>query len=134
MQLTNIARDVVEDGKRNRIYINSDFESIKKTINLSKKFYDSSFKSINEIPMSCRFAIIVARRLYKKIGNKILTKNNIEKYKNSGKIYFSNIEKIYQTLFGIFDFIIILFMKSNEHLRKNEHDIISEEINLNERV
>jgi len=134
MQLTNIARDVVEDSKRNRIYINSDFESIKETINLSKKFYDNSFKSINEIPMNCRFAIIVARRLYREIGNKILTKNNFEKYKNSGKIYVSNFEKIYQTLFCIFDFITILFMKSNDHLRKYEHDIISEEININERI
>ena len=35
MQLTNIARDVVEDSKRNRNYINPDFETIKKTLELA---------------------------------------------------------------------------------------------------
>ena len=32
MQLTNIARDVVEDNKKNRKYINSNFESIRSTL------------------------------------------------------------------------------------------------------
>ena len=39
MQLTNIARDVVEDKKRNREYINCDFTSIKETINNAEVFY-----------------------------------------------------------------------------------------------
>ena len=51
MQLTNIARDVIEDSKRNRSYINSDFESIIKTLKLADSFYESSFKSIKEIPI-----------------------------------------------------------------------------------
>ena len=44
MQLTNIARDVIEDSKRNRSYISSNFESIIKTLKLADRFYDSSFK------------------------------------------------------------------------------------------
>ena len=39
MQLTNIARDVVEDNKKNRKYINSNFESIKNTLMIADIFY-----------------------------------------------------------------------------------------------
>ena len=134
MQLTNIARDVIEDGKRNRSYINSNFESIIKTLKLADSFYESSFKSIKEIPLSSRFGILVARRVYREIGNKILNKKNMDNYKNSGKIYVSNFGKINQTLLSIFDLIKLVFTKQGEHLRKDEHSIINEQINLNERI
>ena len=134
MQLTNIARDVVEDSKKNRQYIGSDFNTIKNTIKIADLFYDSSFKSIKEIPLSCRLSILVARRVYREIGNKILKKKNIKNYKDSGKIYVSNIEKISQTILASFDLLTLIFVRSNKHLRKNEHDIISQEIDLNERI
>ncbi len=134
MQLTNIARDVIEDGKRNRSYINSNFESIIETLKLADNFYESSFKSIKEIPLNSRFAILVARRVYREIGNKILNKKNMDNYKNSGKIYVSNFGKINQTLLSIFDLIKLIFSKPSEHLRKDEHNIINEQINLNERI
>ena len=57
MQLTNISRDVIEDLNNNRIYIDQNFENIKSTIELSEKFYDNSFYSIKEIPLSFRFSI-----------------------------------------------------------------------------
>ena len=134
MQLTNIARDVVEDSKKNRQYIGSDFNTIKNTIKIADLFYDSSFKSIKEIPLSCRLSILIARRVYREIGNKILKKKNIKNYKDSGKIYVSNIEKISQTILASFDLITLIFVRSNNHIRKNEHDIINQEINLNERI
>tara|TARA_B100000579_G_scaffold275236_1_gene227436 strand:+ start:40 stop:888 length:849 start_codon:yes stop_codon:yes gene_type:complete len=134
MQLTNIARDVVEDSKKKRQYINTDFNTIKNTIKIADLFYDSSFKSIKEIPLSCRLSILVARRVYREIGNKILKKKNIKNYKDSGKIYVSNIEKISQTILAFFDLINLIFVRSNKHLRKNEHDIINQEIDLNERI
>ena len=134
MQLTNIARDVIEDNKRNRSYISSNFESIIKTLKLADRFYDSSFKSIGEIPLNSRFGILVARRVYREIGNKILNKKNMDNYKNSGKIYVSNFGKINQTLLSILDFVKLIFIKPGEHLRKDEHDLINEEINLNERI
>ena len=134
MQLTNIARDVIEDAKRNRSYINSNFESIIKTLKLADSFYESSFKSIKEIPLNSRFGILVARRVYREIGNKILNKKNMDNYKNSGKIYVSNFGKINQTLLSIFDLIKLVFTKQGEHLRKDEHSIINEQINLNERI
>jgi len=134
MQLTNIARDVVEDSKKNRQYIDSDFNAIKNTVKMADLFYDSSFKSIKQIPLSCRLSILVARRVYREIGNKILKKKNIKNYKDSGKIYVSNIEKISQTILASFDLISLIFVRSNNHMRKNEHDIINQEINLNERI
>ena len=42
MQLTNIARDVIEDEKLNRKYIDCDFEKIKDTLKLADLFYNLS--------------------------------------------------------------------------------------------
>ena len=39
MHLTNISRDVIEDSKNNRFYINRDFREISSTINLADSFY-----------------------------------------------------------------------------------------------
>ncbi|MFL2893609.1 MAG: phytoene/squalene synthase family protein [Candidatus Pelagibacter sp.] len=133
MQLTNISRDVVEDANNNRFYISSDFSSIKETIKLADQFYESSFSSIKKIPISFRFAILVARRVYRKIGYNILKKKSIENYTSSGKIYVSNMSKIFQTFLSIYDFIFLLLIKSNDHSKQKEHLIINDEINLNER-
>jgi len=134
MQLTNISRDVMEDKKSNRFYINESFEDIKTTIELSEKFYENSFYSIKEIPLSFRFSILVARRVYRKIGYKILNKKNIENYKKSGKIYVSNIEKIIETFLSIFDLIKLSIINKNDDNINHDHNLINEEINLNERI
>ena len=134
MQLTNISRDVMEDKKNNRFYINESFEDIKTTIKLSEKFYENSFYSIKEIPLSFRFSILVARRVYRKIGYKILNKQNIENYKKSGKIYVSNVEKIIETFLSIFDLIKLSLISKNDDNINHDHNLINEEINLNERI
>ena len=134
MQLTNISRDVMEDKKNNRFYINESFEEIKNTIKLSDQFYKNSFYSIKEIPLSFRFSILVARRVYRKIGHKILNKQNIENYKKSGKIYVSNIEKIIETFLSIFDLIKLSLISKNDDNINHDHNLINEEINLNERI
>ncbi len=133
MQLTNISRDVIEDKNNKRSYINENFNDIKSTISLSEKFYENSFYSIKEIPLSFRFSILVARRVYRKIGHKILNKNNLENYKNSGKIYVTKIEKIIETFLSIFDLIILTFTNKNDNNIEHDHSLINEEINLNER-
>ena len=134
MQLTNISRDVIEDKKNNRFYINENFEDIKSTIELSEKFYENSFYSIKEIPISFRFSILVARRIYRKIGHKILNKRSMENYKKSGKIYVSNVEKIMETFLSIFDLIKLSLTSKNDDTIKHDHTLINEEINLNERI
>ena len=134
MQLTNIARDVIEDKKMNRQYIKSDFENIEATLKLADMFYESSFSSIKNIPIKYRFAIIVARRVYRQIGRKIRKKGDMSNYEKSGKIYVNNFGKIFQTFLSLFD-LLILFLKNTEpHQRVREHEIISEDINLDERL
>ena len=133
MQLTNIARDVVEDSDRNRKYIDHDFMKIKETLGIAELFYKSSFKSIKEIPLVNRFAILVARRVYREIGNNIIKKKNLINYNNSGKIFVNKISKIKQTIFSIFDLFVLIFSKSDIHLTDDEHMEIGKEINLNER-
>ena len=134
MQLTNISRDVVEDLNNGRSYINENFDDIKSTLQLAEKFYESSFYSINEIPISFRFSILVARRVYRKIGYKILNKKNLENYKASGKIFVSNLEKLIETFFAIFDLIKLLILNKNDNHIQHDHFLISEELNLNERI
>tara|TARA_Y100000590_G_C15651514_1_gene988921 strand:+ start:780 stop:1631 length:852 start_codon:yes stop_codon:yes gene_type:complete len=133
MQLTNISRDVVEDMENNRSYISANFDKIIETIKLADLFYDSSYSSIKEIPLSFRFSILVARRVYRQIGYKILKKKNFINYKKSGKIYVSTTGKITQTILSIFDLIKLSLIKRDYHFREKEHLIINEKINLNER-
>ena len=134
MQLTNISRDVVEDYKMNREYIKDDFENIKSTLKLADMFYESSFSSLKKIPIRYRFAIIVARRVYRQIGREIIKKKNIENYRRSGKIYVDNFGKITQTILSFIDLIKLFFITIENHQRSQEHDIIKSEINLNERI
>ena len=134
MQLTNISRDVIEDLKSNRSYINESFEEISLTIKLADTFYKNSFYSIKDIPMSFRFSILVARRIYRKIGHKILNKKNLENYQNSGKIYVSSTEKILETFLSIFDLIKLLFSHKQDDEIQHDHNLINEEINLDERI
>jgi len=134
MQLTNISRDVIEDSKNNRFYINKDFNEISSTINLANTFYENSFYSIKDIPMSFRFSILVARRVYRKIGQKILKQKNLENYQNSGKIFVTNKEKMLQTFLSIFDLIKLSFIYKKDDQIKHDHNLISEEINLDERL
>jgi phytoene synthase len=134
MQLTNISRDVIEDSKNNRFYINENFEEISSTINLADTFYKNSFYSIKDIPISFRFSILVARRVYRKIGHKILKKKNFENYQNSGKIYVSNTEKLLETFLSIYDLIKLSFTYKKDNQIQHDHSLINEEINLDERI
>ena len=134
MQLTNISRDVIEDSKNNRFYINESFEEITSTIYLADTFYENSFYSIKDIPISSRFSILVARRIYRKIGHKILIKKNLVNYQKSGKIYVSNIGKIFETFLSIFDLIKLSFSCKRADQIQHNHNLINEEINLDERI
>ncbi len=134
MQLTNIARDVCEDRNRNRQYINPDFSTIKETINDSLIFYQKSFNSISSIPLRSRFSVVVARRVYKKIGDYILKQKNTENYNKAGKIYVPIFGKIIETFFSIIDFIKLLFVSQLIYDNHINHRILEKEINLNERI
>ena len=84
--------------------------------------------------MRSRFSVLVARRVYRKIGDYILKQKNIENYNKAGKIYVSLFGKIIETLLSISDFIKLLFVREINHDNRVNHNVLEEEINLNERV
>ena len=134
MQLTNISRDVIEDKMNNRFYIDDDINVIKSTINLSNIFYDRSFWAIREIPLSFRFSILVARRVYKRIGYKISKKNTFLEYQSSKKIFVTKIEKVYETAMSVIDLLKLNFIKKNNYTIDKDLNLISEELFINERI
>ena len=134
MQLTNIARDVCEDKALNRQYVRHNFSSIQEIINESQIFYEKSFNSISNIPLKSRFSVIIARRVYRKIGDYILRQGSIKNYNAAGKIYIPIFEKVIQTFLSIFDFVKLLFVKNLRYDNQANHDILEQKINLNERI
>ena len=133
MQLTNISRDVIEDESNNRFYIKKNFDEIKRILKIADKFYNNSFISIKKIPFFLRFSILVARRVYRQIGNEILKKGNFENYNKSGKIYVNNLGKVLHTVLSIGDLIKLYFVKEDKKLTIKEHEIIMQDIEYNER-
>ena len=95
MQLTNIARDVVEDARRDRVYIPA--EMLDQDINASRilagdasvvstvsharmvllkraaEYYRSADLGMRYIPKRPRLAVLTAARLYEAIGRRILS-------------------------------------------------------------
>ncbi len=134
MQLTNIARDVVEDKKQNREYIDFNFTTIKETIESAEIFYKKSFTAISGIPLKSRFSVIVARRIYKKIGDYILKEKNIENYNKAGKIYVPISGKVLETILSTVDFFRLFFIKNIIYDNRENHSILNQEININERI
>ena len=133
MQLTNISRDVIEDENNNRFYIKKNFDEIKRILKIADKFYNSSFISIKKIPFFLRFSILVARRVYRQIGNEILKKRNLENYNKSGKIYVNNLGKVLHRMLSIGDLIKLYLVKEDKKLTIKEHEIIMQDIEYNER-
>ena len=80
--------------------------------------------------MRSRFSVIVARRVYRKIGDYILKQKNTDNYNKAGKIYVPVLEKVFQTFLSIFDFTKLLFVKELNYDNHINHDILKEEINL----
>ena len=131
MQLTNIARDVLEDANMGRRYIPEEWLSnpisvteiaigksdIKKTIadaiknllTLSEKYYISAFAGIKFLPLRSRLAIIIALRIYREIGIK-LSKKQYNWWE--GRTIISRGAKLLLTIRSIGD---LFFLKSSEH-------------------
>ena len=133
MQLTNISRDVIEDKMSYRYYIKSSFSDLKNTIGIADKFYDNAFFSIKAIPFRMRFAIIVARRVYRRIGYKVLKCGNFENYEKSGRVYVRNFEKIFETILSLFDLLRLSFAKRSANITTQYHRLINEDIDYNAR-
>ena len=63
-----------------------------------------------------------------------LNKKNIENYNKAGKIYVPVFEKLIQTFLSIFDFVKLLFSRNLNYDNQANHNILEQEINLNERI
>ena len=46
----------------------------------------------------------------------------------------NNVEKVVETLLSIFDLIKLSLIRKNDDNIEHDHDLINEEINLNERI
>lgn len=94
MQLTNICRDVREDAGRDRVYLpatrlraagidpealragNADraklAEVVRELLALAERYYTSADDAMRHIPWRSRLAILVASRVYRAIGRRLL--------------------------------------------------------------
>jgi phytoene synthase len=82
MQMTNIARDVLEDAERGRSYlpgIAKVFEaepdrisqSVAEILTIAEKRYDFALRGLPYLPWRCQMAIRVALEVYREIGREI---------------------------------------------------------------
>ena len=145
MQLTNIARDVYEDAKMNRLYLPKEWLgqvsvsdlidnklddqkkrlielSIKNLIELSDKFYANGFSGMKFIPIRTRLAIFFASKIYKGIGEKIKSGGYVYKLE---RVYLNKLEKLWITIISIPEFLFLKnIFKSYKPIRdsfKNEN-------------
>ena len=145
MQLTNIARDVYEDAKMNRLYLPKEWLgqvsisdlidiklddqkkklielSIKNLIELSDKFYANGFSGMKFIPLRTRLAIFFAAKIYKGIGEKIKSGGYVYKLE---RIYLNKLEKLWITIISLPEFLFLKnIFKSYKPIRgffKNEN-------------
>ena len=145
MQLTNIARDVYEDAKMNRLYLPKEWLgqvsvsdlidnklddqkkrlielSIKNLIELSEKFYANGFSGMKFIPLRTRLAIFFAAKIYKGIGEKIKSGGYVYKLE---RVYLNKLEKLWITIISIPEFLFLKnIFKSYKPIRgffKNEN-------------
>ena len=145
MQLTNIARDVYEDAKMNRLYLPKEWLgqvsisdlvdnklddqkkklielSIKNLIELSDKFYANGFSGMKFIPLRTRLAIFFAAKIYKGIGEKIKSGGYVYKLE---RVYLNKLEKLWITIISIPEFLFLKnIFKSYKPIRgsfKNEN-------------
>ncbi len=134
-QLTNIARDILEDVNMNRIYIPKSWMKLnrdqikspsgadkvklkkitKKILNMSEKYYSSALKGLAFLSFRNRFAILLALIIYRQIGIKIIRKNFSNIYKRE-KVNF------FEKLFCIFKCLIIFTFKIKIHKKDFNHD------------
>ncbi|MDA8944110.1 phytoene/squalene synthase family protein [Porticoccaceae bacterium] len=120
MQLTNIARDVLEDAKMGRRYIPADWANYtaediaqaqtqcrdsvamatQRLLNVAEKYYTSALLGIQLLPFRSRFSITVALRIYRQIGI-VLRRRHYAWWK--GRAMVGKTEKMIISLYSLFD-------------------------------
>jgi phytoene synthase len=112
MQMTNIARDIVEDAQANRRYLPSQHlgpltpdqilvpstaqrtriqEAVHALLVKAESLYESGLRGLPYLPFRARISVLIATRVYREIGIELL-KNNCHVW--GGRIVISNTRKI----------------------------------------
>ena len=135
MQLTNIARDVLEDAANGRKYIpktwldvrperivkkdTEDFEivsiAIERIVLLADKYYESALIGIHYIPVKSRIAIAIALRLYREIGIKLVQGGS--KWWE-GRTIVNNTKKVKLSLYSLVDLLPSVIKPHDKNLHK----------------
>ena len=118
MQLTNIARDVIEDAENDRVYLPQSwfvhaitphdichnhlrreevFRVVIKLLALADEYYASANNGIAYLPINAKASVLVATKIYKKIGDKITTLS-ANQYWQVGRVYTRTVEKFFVTV------------------------------------
>ncbi len=107
MQLTNIARDVVEDWHRGRCYVPASWvgvdkvtdlsqinnsDAMRKILSLADEFYAKGMEGYRFLSRDCVLAIDIAKKVYAQIGEKI--KSN-DFHASSQRTFVSRWEKLW---------------------------------------
>lgn len=136
MQLTNIARDVLEDAECGRRYIPSSWldmspsdiakknkedlpiiaDATKRLVTLAEKYYESALSGIHYIPWRSRIAIAIALRLYRQIGIQLV--NNGTKWWH-GRTIVNNKNKLMLSIISLSDIILKNVPPHNTKLHSN---------------
>jgi len=95
LQLTNIARDVIEDAKGGRVYLPADwlgdaagdpaavadpanravvFAATEKLLAAAEPYYDSALEGLKKIDFRSAWAVAAARGIYRQIGAEVLAR------------------------------------------------------------
>ena len=136
MQLTNIARDVLEDAKMERRYLPASWinvpaskisasnvacrapvaSAIERVLDLAEEYYVSALVGIRLLPFRSRFSITVALRIYRQIGV-LLQRRHLRWW--DGRIYVPASEKVLLTLRSLLDLRPATMQSHNQHLHRN---------------
>ena len=120
MQLTNIARDVLEDAESDRLYLPAErlqgavtpvgllcgasseralaTQCVVQLLKLAEDYYASAEDGLRYLPLRSRIAILIAARLYRAIGRKVL--RNPQRIWQ-GRTYLNVVEKAALTLSAV---------------------------------
>ena len=136
MQLTNIARDVLEDAKMERRYLPASWinvpaskisasnvacrapvaSAIERVLDLAEEYYVSALVGIRLLPFRSRFSITVALRIYRQIGV-LLQRRHLRWW--DGRIYVPASEKVLLTLRSLLDLRPATMLSHNQHLHRD---------------
>jgi phytoene synthase len=146
MQLTNIARDVLEDAKMGRRYLPSEWvdtlspsqiklanidhteqvkDAIKSLLKLAEEYYQSGLAGLYYLPRRNRQAIAVAAYVYRDIGRKLL-KNNCHYW--LGRTVVSKPKKILLAGQALWDLNVAAIAHSESDHQKKLHTYLQCEI------